>query len=181
MAFTTFKTPDGQWEYGMGEYDKTIASYLGIKTPSGSTVLPSSLVELFVPQTKVMTTIRYDTAKAVTIPVFYIWARARDGVKRIAEWPFAKSLRDAAFAGFRIPMDDRFVTDQQRVALIKQLQVTAGVPSLTNLARLAAVEKQLLIYNEVDQRVRRRAGIAAAGVFLVLAVAAGVGLYVAFR
>jgi len=181
MSFTTFKTPDGRWEYGTGEYRKTIASYLGYKAPSPSTILPSSLVDFFIPQMKVAKTIRYDTAKAITIPVFYIWMRARDDVKRIAEWPFAKSLRDMAFSGFRIPMNDKFVKDAARVTLIKQLQATAGAPSLTNLARRAAVEKQMLIYDEIEQRVRHVAEEETAGTFLVLAAAAAIGLFVAFQ
>jgi hypothetical protein len=184
MAFTTFTTPDGQWEYGTGEYQKTIASYLGYNAPSSS-ILPSSLVDFFLPQMKAAQTIRYDTAKAIKIPTFYIWALRIDGTKLIAEWPFAKSLRDAAFTGFRIAMNDKFVTDAQRVALIKQLQNTAGSPSMTNLAQKVAVEKQMLIYDEVDHRVRhaaaQAAGTEAAGVFLVLSVAAAIALFIAFR
>jgi hypothetical protein len=181
MSFIKFKTPDGRWEYGTGEYNKTMANYLGVRAPSPATSLPSKLVSAIFPYKKQYQAVKYSVASSITIPVFYIWARGADGVKRIAEWPFAKSMRDAAFAGFRIAIADKFMTDIKRVALLNQLQATAGAPSLTNLAKNAAVEKQMLVYSEIDKNVRHAAQEEAGGVMLVLLAAGALAFFIAFR
>jgi len=68
MAFTTFKTPDGRWEYGTGEYEKKVSDYLGINAPSPSTVLPDSLSNFFFPQKAALQTMMYGGASAIKIP-----------------------------------------------------------------------------------------------------------------
>lgn len=182
MGFTTYTTPDGRWQYGTGEYDKTMAAYLGVNAPAPSTSLPGKLVDAMFPQKKVLQSMSYSVASSISIPVFYAWAKpaGEPGFikKRIAEWPFAKSMRDAGFAGFRSAMVAYGVTDKQRVTLLNQLQATAGTPGMVNLAKLAAIEKQSLIYSEIDQRVRHSASDAAGGTVIVLLVAAAVGLFV---
>lgn len=181
MAFTRFKTPDGRWEYGTGEYEKTLSSYLGVSAPRASSSVPGKLVDALFPQKKQLQAMTYSAVSSIRIPTFYIWAQGPDQKKRIAEWPFAKSLRDAAYAGFVPAMRGQYVTDLQRVKLISQLQSTAGSPSMTNLAPLAAIEKQMLVYDEIDKRVRHTAAEEVGGVFLVLAAAAALGLFIALR
>ena len=183
MAFITYKTSDGRWEFGTGEYDKTMAVYLGVKAPSPATTLPSKLVDAMFPQKKQYQAMKYSLVSSVTIPVFYVWGRPRYadgsvGQKRIAEWPFSKTMRDIAFGQFNLAMQAG--PDKVRTGVFSQLQATAGAPSLTNLARWGAYEKKQLIYSEIDKRVRHAAAEEASGIFVVLAAAAAVGLFIAF-
>lgn len=150
-------TKDGKWEYGVGEYQKKLSDYLGYQAPGASSSVSGSIVDFLFPAYAKMKNVSYSMISSVTIPVFYIWARSKlNEVKRIVEWPFSKSTRDAMYPNFALSMEAP-ITDIQRVAIISQLQATAGAPSMTNLSKWLATEKYMLTYNEVSNQVYHQA------------------------
>jgi len=176
MSFTRYKTKDG-WEYGVGEYAKTVANYLDVRAPNDQTSITGKLAAFLVPAAAQQT---YLYAKGITIPVFYIYATSPAGVKHIAEWPFAKSMRDAAFGQFAGAMET--LPAAGKLSQLKVLQSSAGEPGLINLAKKVVREEQQLTYNEIRQQVTHAAGDAAnkaaSSTFIVLAAAAALGLFI---
>jgi hypothetical protein len=164
-------TKDGRWEYGVGEYQKKISDYLGIQAPAPSTSVGGAIANFLIPALKVVKSLTYSVISSITIPVFYIWIKGPDEVKRIAEWPFAKSSRDSFFPSFVVSMEGLGVNDLQRVSHLNQLQATAGTPSMENLGKWFATEQYMLKYNEVTNQVIHKAGAAATSAVIPLLVA----------
>lgn len=164
-------TQDGRWEYGIGEYQKKISDYLGQQAPSASTSIVGAIADFLVPALSVAKSLTYSAISSITIPVFYIWIKGPDGVKRIAEWPFSKSTRDSLFPSFVVSMEGLGVNDLQRVSHLNQLQATAGTPSMSTLSKWLATEQIMLKYNEVTNQVIHKAGASATAAVTPLLIA----------
>lgn len=154
-------TKDGRWQYGIGEYQKKISDYLGRAAPAPSASVGGAIANFLIPALSVVKSLTYSTLSSIAIPVFYIWIKGPDGVKRIAEWPFSKSTRDSFFPSFVVSMEGLGTNDQQRISHLVQLQATAGAPSMENLSKWFAIEQYMLKYNEVTNQVIHQAGASA--------------------
>jgi len=131
-GFASFKTytDDGEaWSYGYGEYNKRLSD-------AGVSLVPSSLA------TVLGVSAVNQLASSILVPTFYIWARDDDAsnTKFIAEWPYARSVRDARFNAFAVETQTKkSYANLFSVILKYQQQAPAFTPA--NLAAYAGIEK----------------------------------------
>jgi len=179
MSFEQYSTSDG-WTYGRGKYEKTIASYLGIKAPSYNAIVtvPSTIAGIVTAGATTavrlagtaVASVAYGKISSVTIPTYYIFATSPSGVKTVAEWPLAETTRDTIYSAW-IP---NFIATP---AASKQAQINSilqePIRSFDNL--MSTMKNEVDLYFDVKKReirheVEMSASSAAASAVLPLIV-----------
>jgi len=191
MAEYEKKTTSDGWSYGKGKYEKSIASYLGVKAPSFNTsvTVPSVLVAALAPGAVVVADavkiagtavaqIAYGKIAGITIPTYYVYAVSPSNVKTVAEWPLAEMTRDIDYSAW----EPNFVgspssAKQAQINLLRDYKATPV--SMGNL--MSAMKTEVDLYFDLKKMEIRNVaekGAASAVIPLVLVTLVGVAVIV---